>query len=281
LRDILAYCAPIDDHLEMGKRITITNNHTNMKTKNIFFLAIALVAMACGKQPMKVTHVESIAIPIDSSLDAIQDTDYYAELRPYQEQMDNKLSTVIGHTSQYMSVGTPESPMLNWSCDALKAIAEKVFDTKVDLAIVNVGGLRCEWLPGDLSIKSCYELMPFDNELVLVSLKGSDLKDLAQAMAVKGGEGISGMTMEIQNGQAKNVLVGGKEIVPEAIYKIATSDYLAAGNDYLDPLGRHIDKQVTGMFIRDLYIEYIKQTTAQGKEVEGVLDGRTKLISKK
>ena len=81
--------------------------------------------------------------------------------------------------------------------------------------------------------------MPFENELVIVWLKGDKLLELLQFFAKVGGEGISGLRMEIQNGKAANISIGGKPLNTDKLYSIATNDYLAGGNDKMFQLAMY------------------------------------------
>lgn len=60
------------------------------------------------------------------------------------------------------------------------------------------------------------------------------------------------------------------KIMPDAYYTVATSDYLSQGTDGMVPLKNSVAVWKSEKKIRDLYIEYIKQT----KTVESAIDGR-------
>jgi 2',3'-cyclic-nucleotide 2'-phosphodiesterase (5'-nucleotidase family) len=206
---------------------------------------------------------------IDSTLDAQQDTQYIAYLKPIKADLESKLSEVIGYTTEPLGVFQPECPMLNWATDALLAMARKYCPEKVDIAIVNIGGIRCSWGQGDITMKHVFELMPFDNELVVLTLKGQDILDLCQVFATSGGEGAAGMQIAVRNGVV-DAKIDNKPIDPETNYLVATSDYLSQGNDYMIPLTKSTNVWKSNHKIRDLYLEYIKEK----KHVEAVVDGR-------
>ena len=85
------------------------------------------------------------------------------------------MNVQIGYAPERLWVREPECPMLNWATDALWEAAKAVYPGKVDIAIVNMGGMRCEWPAGPVTKGSVFELMPFDNELVVLTLKGLDI----------------------------------------------------------------------------------------------------------
>jgi 2',3'-cyclic-nucleotide 2'-phosphodiesterase (5'-nucleotidase family) len=159
--------------------------------------------------------------------------------------------------------------MLNWATDALLAMARKYSPDPVDVAVVNIGGMRCSWGQGDITLRHVFELMPFDNELVVLTLTGQDLLDLCKVFAITGGEGAAGMQITVKGDEIK-ALVGEKPIDPAATYKVATSDYLSQGNDRMEPLKNSTSLWKSDRKIRDLYIEYIQEN----KIVESHVDGR-------
>lgn len=244
-----------------------------MKGRIVIFLS--LILCACTYSPRKVVHTEEELIAVDSTMDAIADTAYMAYLQPIRSDIDEQLNIVIGYAPEDMKVYRPECAMLNWACDALYDMAESVQRGPVDFAVANIGGMRCEWQAGPITQRYVYELMPFDNRLVILTLKGEYVLALLDEFAAQGGQGVSRqLRMEIQDGKAQNIRLNGKEIDPEAYYYIATSDYLSGGADHFDPLVKAIEKHDTGLKIRDLYLKYI---TSQ-KEVRGIVDGRMKQL---
>jgi len=82
--------------------------------------------------------------------------------------------------------------------------------------------------------------------------------------------------MEIQNGKAINVTVNGQPIDTTKLYTIATSDYLAGGNDKMVQLSQNEKRVNTGLKLRNILLDYIKKETAKGNKIEAKLDGRIK-----
>ena len=249
-----------------------------MKTKQIIaiaaIVAIGLFLASCQRKQMHVASAHEDAIAVDASLDAIADSAYLQLLEPYKHRVDSELNVVLGQAPETMHAVKPESNMTNWSADALREMAKIKTGRAVDMAVVNIGGLRCEWQAGDITLRHVFELMPFNNELVVLSLSGKDLLDLAQCFADTMGQAVSGMRMEIRDRKAQNVTINGKKISPKMIYQVATSDYLSEGNDHMEPLAKYIAIDRTGLRIRDLYAEYITLHPV----VEAKVEGRIKVV---
>lgn len=238
--------------------------------KSILYIALCLAMMVSCSRPQRVVHAEGEVILIDSTLDAIQDSDYLAYLAPIQADLEAKLGAPIGYAPKALEVYQPECPLLNWASDALLAMARQKSLEPVDVAVVNIGGMRCNWGAGDITFRHVFELMPFDNELVVLTLSGKDILDLCQVFAVTGGEGAAGMRIKVKDGKVTQATIAGKPIEPSAYYTVATSDYLSQGNDRMVPLKNHVDMWKSEKKIRDLYMEYIQQV----KVVQAKVDGR-------
>lgn len=249
-----------------------------MKVFQMIVVSACILLAACDKQPRQVTGMHSAAIAVDSTLDAIQDSDYLSSLAEIRAELDKQLNVVIGYAPYKMTAYKPESPLLNWSSDALYDMAKQVQSGPVDFAVVNVGGIRCDWPAGNITWRHVFELMPFDNMLVVLTMEGEDVLELCEAIAAQGGQGVSRtLRMEIEDGEAEHVRLHGKPIDEDAVYYVATSDYLSTGMDNLAPLAHYLEKKETNLKIRDLYIDYVRQTTAAGRQVVGEMDRRIRI----
>jgi 2',3'-cyclic-nucleotide 2'-phosphodiesterase (5'-nucleotidase family) len=239
-----------------------------MRKVIVFLLCALFLLPACNKQ-VKVVSVSTEALPVDASSDAIQDTVYLKQLAPIKADLEQQLNVQIGYAPERLWVGDPECPMLNWATDALWEAAKKVYPEKVDIAIVNMGGMRCEWPAGPITKEKVFELMPFDNELVVLTLKGEDVISLCESFAKYGGQGVAGMRVTVIDGNLADVQVGGKAVDPKALYTVATSDYLSGGTDHMEALTRYVEYWKSDLKIRDLYMEAVQTQDTLRAAVDG------------
>lgn len=242
--------------------------------KRLIYLSCLSMLLACCHRPAKIQHITGQLILVDSAYDAVLDTNYINALAPVKADLEAQLGAPIGYAPEALEVHQPECTMLNWASDALLAMARQLSPEPVDMAVVNIGGMRCNWGAGDISFRNVFELMPFDNELVVLTMKGKELLALCEVFAVSGGQGVAGLRMAAKHGVVTSATITDKEILPEAYYTVATSDYLSQGNDGMTPLKNHESMWKSDKKIRDLYIEYIKQVKTVASQVDGRMNVR-------
>lgn len=195
-------------------------------------------------------------------------------LQPYTDQVNKTMNDVVGIADISLEKKQPECTLGNFMADAFLVMARTKYNTTVDAAFVNFGGIRLTQLPaGPVTTGKIFELMPFDNLLILQKLKGSVLQKLLDLMAAKGGWPVAGLTMQISNNKAVNVKIGGHPLDPEAIYTIANSDFVANGGDNADML-RGVPQITNGYLMRDALFDYIRLLKSQGKNISANLENR-------
>ena len=236
-------------------------------------ILIAATCYACH-QPGKLVSKTSKIHMVDSTMDAIQDTQYIAYMEPIRADLEAQLNEPIGYAPKDLEVHQPECTMLNWASDALFEMAQQLCPEQVDMAVVNIGGMRCNWGAGDITFRHVFELMPFDNELVVLTMRGKEILALCDVFAHSGGQGVAGLRMSASNGTVKSAKIAGKNIMPEAYYTLATSDYLSKVNYGMTPLKNHDSMWKSERKIRDLYMEYIQQVKTVEAQVDGRMDVR-------
>ena len=151
--------------------------------------------------------------------------------------------------------------------NAMKIMAEKKFETHVDAAFINYGGIRSYLPKGDITIGRIFELMPFDNLIVLQEIKGDTLLSFLNFIAERNGWPISGISMSINNRTATNILVNGNPLDTTATYTIANSDYIANGGDDVKML-KGIPQINKGYLLRDALITYTQLITDKGESID-------------
>jgi 2',3'-cyclic-nucleotide 2'-phosphodiesterase (5'-nucleotidase family) len=99
--------------------------------------------------------------------------------------------------------------------------------------------------------------------------------ELFKAYARIGGAGISSnVRLIIDNRSIKEVTLDGKAIKAEQIYRVVTLDYLAEGNDNMSAMRNAIRQHNTGVTLRDVMIDHVREESRRGNPIRSTLDGR-------
>lgn len=196
-------------------------------------------------------------------------------IAPYKEQLDAEMNEVIGTSAVELTKAKPESSLGNFVADLVHEQSELYFGASIDFGVVNYGGLRIPNISkGPITTRRVFELMPFDNELVVLKVKGTVVQKLFDRMADYGGWPISHqVSYTINKGLPENILINGAPIDEEKVYKIAISDYVANGGDKCSFFVDEAQVGLTKKF-RDAIIENIKMRTANDEIIESKIEGR-------
>lgn len=241
--------------------------------KNLIFLTFLLFFSAC-KTNTFLADVQETSVKIEPSLIA-PDASIDSLIAPYKVELDATMNEIIGEVAQSLPKGRPESLLGNWCADAIHQKSEDYYQQPIDFTFVNDGGLRIPALnKGKITLGNMFELMPFDNMLVVLELDYETLMKVFNQIASKGGEHFSSsIRLIIKNQKVKSVTINGVPFQKNKTYKMATTDYLANGGGNLfflkDKKRANLDK-----FFRDALIEFVKETTAQKKMINAKLENR-------
>lgn len=205
------------------------------------------------------------AFPEDSLTEAL--------IRPYRTPLEASMQEVIAVSDAEATRGLPESSLGNAITDLLREYVESKTGKRPDICFLNSGGLRIELPKGNITRSMIYELMPFENELVLMELNGSQLKQLLDHIASRNGCPLSGVSMQLGADAALNPLVNGEPLHDTYIYGILTSDFLLNGGDkYTIP--QPLSVKYLNLKIRDAIIDYLLTEYRAGKLFHPATDGR-------
>jgi len=214
--------------------------------------------------------------PIDGNIK--KDSTINAFLAKYRDSVSKTMNNVIGFSVSGMSKHQPESGLGNFMTDALKTIGEKVFNQKIDAAFVNFGGIRSYLPKGNITVGNIFEIMPFDNLMVLQKVRGDSLISFLNHIAERNGWPLSGITIGIKEKKAVNIMVGNNSINADSMYTIANSDYVANGGDNTTML-KVFPKINKGVLIRNVLIDYVKLLTEKGNSIDVKTEKRIEYVN--
>ena len=173
-----------------------------------------------------------------------------------------------------------ESQLGDWAADILLAGAEKESGKKMDISILNHGGIRIDMPQGDVLMDDLMSMFPFKNYLSYFTMKGSEVRALL-ASSARRIPVVGGVRVTVKDGELLEVLVGGEPLDDDATYNVASIDFLVTGGDNIFS-GRQLDDLVVSdLLIFDVILARVRELTAAGLPIEQELDGRVTDLSER
>ena len=232
-----------------------------MRIKYYLLGGIFSVLMAChpNMNLVDVKTQENIVIGQE-----IEDKKEFVKLiAPYKEKLDDRMNQKISHTMIELNRMGDNSNLGALLSDYLLegandwAVKNKM--PKVDAAILNIGGIRNNISEGDIFVRNIFEVMPFENEMVIVKMKGEDIQGIFDYYEKhQKNNPVAQLNIIVKDGKLVEGLINGERPQIGKTYYIATSDYLAMGGDsmYFFEKGETIK---TDVILRNLFLEYFRK----------------------
>ena len=203
-----------------------------------------------------------------------QDGALNAALKPYTDSVNKNMNDIIAVAEEELVKRQPEGSLGNIMADGMLAIAKEKYNQPIDASFINFGGIRLQAIPvGNITRGKLFELAPFDNVIVLQRIEGKVFQQFLNHISSRGGWPTAGMTWQIKNKEAVNVLIGRKPLLETSTYTIALVDYVANGGDDCEML-KSISQINNGIQFRDAIIAYFSSFTKQGKKLPAITEKR-------
>ena len=239
-------------------------NYNGVLKLFVIFLTLFLVA-SCSKQNYQVSKIEGKRITITDK--EKQDPQIENYIKPYREHINKDLDSVLAYCPVTLdkSTGKWQTTIGNLMADVTLQRGNTVFMARekknIDLCILNHGGIRAILPKGNVTTRTAFEIMPFENSLVVIALKGEQILEMVDYfIATKKPHPLSGITFTIgKDNVAKNILVQGKPVEKDTIYYVATNDYLSNGGDNMEFFKKGTQKFDLDYKLRNILIDYFKE----------------------
>lgn len=231
--------------------------------KTVGALLLALSFASCQRTWVASPSLAETDVPVAKTVAA--DPEVEAMITPYREEVTAKMEEIIGNAPVELGKAEYQSPLGNIVVDLMLEESRKLYDGEIDMATTTNGGLRVPIPLGAVKVGTIFELMPFENELVVLTLNSGTVQEFFDKAAEAKFAPIANATYTVNNGKAVDIKIGGTPLDPSKTYTIVTSDYLAGGGDNLNMFKNALKTEKVGIMMRDAIIQHIRQLTAQGK----------------
>lgn len=243
---------------------------------SLLFLVTGIFISSC--QPKYIaTSQESKQYIFSPQKDSAQDLNMLQLTQPYRDSLARSMNRIIANVITPLTKELPEGNLGNFCADGCMRVATlKCIEKKLplpDFIFLNHGGLRASIPAGEITVGNIYEVMPFENELVMIRLTKNQVDTLLNFIAKKGGAPVSGIRFKIENEQAMQVVFSRSNDKDQSSYTVITSDYLANGGDGFEFL-KAVQKTNLDIKVRDALIQDFSEFGKRNEPINMMKDGR-------
>ena len=228
------------------------------------FLAVGCMVLlpGCSTKQYVNTKINTSYVPVNETVKPADEIANFID--PYRKHIDADLSKVLAYNPEDLdrTVTKWQNKMTNFYADAIMEEGNPIFlkrtGKKIDFCLLNYGGIRSTIAKGDITTRTAFNIMPFENSAVVASLKGETVYELAQFIIDnKTAHPLSGIEIFVtKDGTIKDIKTGGLSIDKNKTYYVITNDYLVKGGDRMNFFLKAIDTHVLDYKLRNMFIAY-------------------------
>jgi len=212
----------------------------------LWILGLILAFTSCKRSPVYLQRIEGKQIAISEKI--TKDSTVISLVAPYKEQLEDDMNQVLAYapTDLTRSRDMVETNMGNFMADLCYKRGNQIFNEKtgetIDFVLLNIGGIRANISKGDVTTKNAFEVMPFENSMVVVELSYEKINELLDYLAKSGNPHPTSKHWQFvfADEQVVSVTRKGGPISKDETYYVLTSDYLQNGGDrmyfFRDPI---------------------------------------------
>ncbi|WP_196892061.1 5'-nucleotidase C-terminal domain-containing protein [Aureivirga marina] len=248
--------------------------------KYILLLFSLLVLVACEEKKQSLYKIEGSQIPVDDKI--VSNEDVEKLVAPYKDSLETQINQVLTFTKKDLNRydGKLESSLGNLLADLAyeqgNPVFHKMTGKNIDFSVFNYGGIRASIPSGPVKYRNAFELMPFENKLVVVEITGKKMHELVDYLhkAQRAHPISKHFRIAIKNENPHKVMVNGNKFDENRNYYVLTSDYLQNGGDNMMFFKDPVNMYELDYLLRGAIIDYfLKQDT-----LRVTLDGRFQTV---
>ena len=236
-----------------------------LKIQHFVIFSTILLSTSCKHGSIGLSKVSGKEVLIDATLKKSDSIETFVS--PYRQRVDEILDSTLAYSPYVISKtdGALNSSAGNLMADIVFSEANPIFKARtgkeIDFVLLNHGGIRAMISKGDISSRTAYEVMPFENSIVVAELSGASVLEMASFLRDSGrAHPISGLQIILdRKNQIETLKIKGQPIDPSKTYYVATSNYLISGGDQMGFFKDATKVVDTDYLIRNAMIDYFKK----------------------
>lgn len=243
--------------------------------KGLIVLAFAkaiLITTSCKTENYTAQKLHYSQTQIDSSFNAVSAIESY--IAPYKASLDQQMGTPLSYNPVSMTKSdTPYNTRIgNMMAGITREQGAPIFKSRtgkeVDMVLLNSGGIRAGIPAGDVTTRTAYEVMPFENEMVVAQLAPEQMKALINYLVDrKSAHPFDGLKITLNQDGAVYTL-NGNAVKFDRDYYVLTNDYLMTGGDNMEFFTKAVSSTVLNYKLRSAMLDYFTKTDTLGFQVD-------------
>ncbi len=202
----------------------------------------------------EVREVVTDSITPDPRIDAL----VRAATRAVSRLVEQPVATAAASMDRHEERHDPQYALGNLIADAQRAAGHS------DVGIMNNGGIRADMQAGPVTYGSLFEIQPFGNLLVRVTVHGKDLRAYFERLVSRAVRShVSGAIVRFDStrppgSRIVSATVGGAPLDDQRDYTLTYTDFLATGGDGLGLAKVAVKSEVLGVPDLEALVDYVK-----------------------
>ena len=233
--------------------------------KNIFYTLYIVLSLflfsSCNNESNKLSVFKTDSHYIQVKADSLNPIDAEVEdiIKPYREKMEKDMNKLVAFSEVELFKSKPSGTLNNAVSDmVLESLTENT-DFEIDFCVLNYGGLRRPLPKGKILKSDVFQLMPFQNEAVIVKVNADGMKNLFRYLYFSGGQPVSALKVSYRDSINFNAKIRNIEWDSSKSYWVLTSDYTANGGDKMNFFAQRDSVILTGILLRDAIFDYLEK----------------------
>lgn len=234
----------------------------------VLVVTIGFFTSCSTSHKQQLTRIKAENIAITDTLTGVAAIEEF--ILPYREHVDAEMNKVLAQNANDLvkdrSTTLLNTPISNFMADATYEIIAPAYKKRtgedVDFVMLNWGGIRSDLPKGPITMGSAYNLMPFENSAVVLTMKGEKVQEMADYLIKHRKPHPLSKQVALQitkDGKITQFTINGKPFDPKATYRVVTSDYLLNGGDEMYFFKDPIKVESLNYKLRNVLIDYFKQ----------------------
>lgn len=245
----------------------------NVKKKRVkysFFVILLTFSLlnSCKSQKTKIYEIEGKRININENhKQSVEIEDF---IKPYRTHITKDLDSILAYNPVTLeksnTIGKWQTNIGNLLAETTLELSRPIFFSRenqnIDFCLLNYGGIRAIIPQGNITSRTAFEVMPFENSVMIVGLTGKEIRTLAEyILKEKKPHPLAGITIytDPDENNVAQIEINNTPLENNKTYYVATSDYLANGGDNMSFFRESTIKYDIDYKLRNLLIDYFKK----------------------